>query len=148
MSGARQRSCIKIYAVIMERAYGIVWLNEGIVACYHLRCRRARSLKCQRCQLSSTAEFRKKSTAWSYALRKTILPIRPKPLIPTSVSDILGDGACEPSRKGRGVERGICRLKLEEKFSVGIESFGWSVIFPFAETPLVRQDRHRWVTKL
>ena len=60
-------------------------------------------------------ELRKKQSRGTYALRKTILPIRPKPLIPTSVSDILIYGDCEPSKVRRGFEEGICRVNGEEK---------------------------------
>ena len=43
---------------------------------------------------STSSSFGKSNRGVQYALRKTILPIRPKPLIPTSVSDILFDGDC------------------------------------------------------
>ena len=74
-------------------------------------------------------ELRKKQSRGTYALRKTILPIRPKPLIPTSVSDILIYGDCEPSKARRGFEESICRLMVEKKISVGIESLGEASYF-------------------
>ena len=63
------------------------------------------------CSFTSLS-FGRSNSRGTYALRKTILPIRPKPLIPTSVSDIVIYGDCELGKVRRGFEEGICRLML------------------------------------
>jgi hypothetical protein len=64
----------------MGATYGVVWLNEGVVASNNFDVAMLDPIPGQPC----TVLFHVPMT---YALRKTIRPIRPKPLIPTYTTE-------------------------------------------------------------
>jgi len=61
----------------MEATYGVVWLNEGVVA--------SNDVDVIVLDAMSRVSFRRArlKTGETHALRKTMRPMRPKPLIPT-----------------------------------------------------------------
>lgn len=66
-----------------------MWLNERIVDSYDLHIPMLNAGRSFSRSFFLAGGFRKSNGGATYALRNTILPMRPKPLMPTSVSDII-----------------------------------------------------------
>ena len=69
-----------VLAAIMDVTHGVVWLNEGVVASNNFDVAVLDPKPSQMCTVVSHVPI-------TYALRKTIRPIRPKPLIPTYTTE-------------------------------------------------------------
>ena len=76
----RKWSCIVCSRPYRGRTHGVVWLNEGVVASNNFDVTMLDPILNQLCAGSVHVSM-------TYALRKTIRPIRPKPLIPTYTTE-------------------------------------------------------------
>ena len=72
-----------------RQTHGIMRLNERIIHCNDLHVAMLYTAKGVSNRFPKPRRRRKSKGGGRYALRKTIRPIRPKPLIPTRVSDII-----------------------------------------------------------
>lgn len=65
-------------------------LDEGIVDGHDLHISVLDAVIAHQLELRYLEDGKKAMAGQTYAFRKTIRPIRPKPLMPTSVSDMIG----------------------------------------------------------